>query len=186
MNIAMVKIVFLLGVCVFAVSGALLKNDNTTESINVNRCEIPTAAPKKIEEVINTCQDEIKIAILSEALEALNVNEHKVSREKRSAFSEDERKIAGCLLQCVYRKMRAVNEYGFPTVDGMVSLYTEGVTQKEYVLATLQAVTKCLVKAQKAYSLPTGVFQASKACDVAYDVFDCVSEEVAKYCGQTP
>lgn len=32
---------------------------------------------------------------ISEALEAFNVNEHKVSREKRSAFNEDEKKIAG-------------------------------------------------------------------------------------------
>lgn len=23
-------------------------------------------------------------------------------------------------------------------------------------------------------------------CDVAYDVFDCISEEIGKYCGQTP
>uniref|UniRef100_M3VHC4 Odorant binding protein 12 n=1 Tax=Ips typographus TaxID=55986 RepID=M3VHC4_IPSTY len=151
-----------------------------------NKCEIPTAAPKKIEDVINTCQDEIKIAILSEALEALNINEHKVSRKRRSTFNDDEKKIAGCLLQCVYRKMNAVNQYGFPTVDGLVSLYTEGITQKEYVLATLQSVTKCLGKAQKTYDIPAQNGTASTACDVAYGVFDCVSEEVAKYCGQTP
>lgn len=29
------------------------------------KCDIPPSAPKKIEEVINHCQDEIKIAILS-------------------------------------------------------------------------------------------------------------------------
>ncbi|XP_066138154.1 general odorant-binding protein 70 [Euwallacea fornicatus] len=151
-----------------------------------NKCEIPTAAPKRIEEVINTCQDEIKIAILSEALEALNVNEHKASRKRRSTFNEDEKKIAGCLLQCVYKKMKAVNEYGFPTVDGLVSLYTEGITQKEYVLATLQAVTTCLTKAQKTYAVASRNVTVSTSCDVAYSVFDCVSEEVAKYCGQTP
>ncbi|CAH1133249.1 unnamed protein product [Ceutorhynchus assimilis] len=151
-----------------------------------NKCQIPPTAPKRIEEVINSCQDEIKIAILSEALEAFNVNEHKLSREKRSAFNEDEKKIAGCLLQCVYRKMNAVNEYGFPTVDGLVSLYTEGITQKEYVLATLQGVTKCLSKAQKAHLITPLAVKASKSCDVAYDVFECVSGEVAKYCGQSP
>nr|QKV34991.1 Odorant binding protein 12a [Dendroctonus adjunctus] len=152
-----------------------------------NKCDIPLSAPKRIEEVINTCQDEIKIAILSEALEAFKVNEHQVvSRAKRSAFNEDEKKIAGCLLQCVYRKLNAVNEFGFPTVEGLVSLYTEGVTQKEYIAATRQAVTKCLDNAQNAHEIGAKPVEASKSCEVAYEVFDCVSLEVAKYCGQTP
>lgn len=30
-----------------------------------SKCDIPPTAPKKIEEVINQCQDEIKIAILA-------------------------------------------------------------------------------------------------------------------------
>jgi hypothetical protein len=30
-----------------------------------NKCDIPPTAPKKIEDVINQCQDEIKLAILS-------------------------------------------------------------------------------------------------------------------------
>ncbi|ENN81518.1 general odorant-binding protein 70 isoform X2 [Dendroctonus ponderosae] len=170
--------IFLVLVLVVFESLALQKN---------NKCDIPLSAPKRIEEVINTCQDEIKIAILSEALEAFKVNEHKVvSRAKRSAFNEDEKKIAGCLLQCVYRKLNAVNEYGFPTVEGLVSLYTEGVTQKEYVVATRQAVTKCLENAQKTHEISTKTVEASKSCEVAYEVFDCVSLEVAKYCGQTP
>ncbi|XP_050309237.1 general odorant-binding protein 70 [Anthonomus grandis grandis] len=175
------KVVLILVVSVLGVMnvGAELQKLN-------HNCEIPATAPKRIEEVINTCQDEIKIAILSEALEAFNVHEHKVSRTKRSTFNEDEKKIAGCLLQCVYRKMNAVNENGFPTVDGLVALYTEGVTQKEYVLATLQAVTKCLGTAQKKHFVTSKALEAAKSCDVAYDVFDCVSEEVAKYCGQTP
>lgn len=42
-----------------------------------------------------------------------------------------------------------VNERGFPTVEGLVALYSEGVDQKEYILATLQAVNKCLTTAQR-------------------------------------
>ncbi|XP_030765038.1 general odorant-binding protein 70 [Sitophilus oryzae] len=149
------------------------------------KCDIPATAPKKIEEVINTCQDEIKIAILSEALEVLSVNEEK-ARVKRSTFNPDEKRLAGCLLQCVYRKLDAVNENGFPTEEGLVTLYTEGVTQKEYVTATKQAVQTCLTQVQKKLLVTPLSLEESKVCDVAYDVFDCVSEEVAKYCGQTP
>ncbi|KAG5897507.1 hypothetical protein JTB14_030005 [Gonioctena quinquepunctata] len=38
------------------------------ETYQTNKCDIPPTAPKRIENVINQCQDEIKIAILSEAL----------------------------------------------------------------------------------------------------------------------
>nr|USH46141.1 odorant binding protein 11 [Apriona germarii] len=151
------------------------------------KCDIPSSAPKKIEETINQCQDDIKLAILSEALQALSVNEHTQSRAKREAFSNDEKRIAGCLLQCVYRKMNAVNEKGFPTVEGLVALYTEGISQKDYILATVQAVNLCLVKSQKKYLLtPQSIDENGKTCDIAYDVFECVSEEIGKYCGQTP
>ncbi|XP_068904969.1 general odorant-binding protein 70 isoform X1 [Tenebrio molitor] len=152
-----------------------------------NKCDIPPTAPKKIEDVINQCQDEIKLAILSEALEALSVNDHAKSRAKRETFSDDEKRIAGCLLQCVYRKMNAVNEKGFPTVEGLVGLYSEGVDQKDYIIATLQAVNVCLVKAQKKHvTKPQSLEEHGKTCDIAYDVFDCVSEKIGEYCGQTP
>nr|AIX97019.1 odorant-binding protein 25 [Monochamus alternatus] len=151
------------------------------------RCDIPPSAPKKVEDIINQCQDEIKLAILSEALQAFNVNEHTRSRAKRATFSEDEKRIAGCLLQCVYRKMNAVNEKGFPTVEGLVSLYTQGISQKDYILATIQAVNTCLFKSQRKYLItPQSIDENGKTCDIAYDVFDCVSDEIGKYCGQTP
>ncbi|CAH0558060.1 unnamed protein product [Brassicogethes aeneus] len=150
-------------------------------------CDIPQTAPKKIESVINECQDEIKVAILSEALEALNVNEHTKSRAKRDAFNNDEKRIAGCLLQCVYRKMNAVNKKGFPTTEGLVRLYTEGINQKEYILATLQSVSTCLVTAQKKHLItPQSIDEEGKTCDIAYDIFDCVSDKIGDYCGQTP
>ncbi|EFA04515.2 general odorant-binding protein 70 isoform X2 [Tribolium castaneum] len=157
------------------------------EDAKEKKCDIPPTAPKKIEDVINQCQDEIKLAILTEALEALNINEHTKSRAKRDTFSDDEKRIAGCLLQCVYRKMKAVNEKGFPTVEGLVALYSEGVTQKEYIIATLQAVNVCLNKAQKKHlTKPQSLEEHGKTCDIAYDVFDCVSERIGEYCGQTP
>ncbi|KAF7274662.1 odorant-binding protein 73a [Rhynchophorus ferrugineus] len=169
----------------FLVSFVIVCSCQALQDVIPKKCDIPATAPKKIEEVINTCQDEIKIVILSEALEALNINEEK-SRAKRSVFSPDEKRIAGCLLQCVYRKLEAVNEHGFPIEEGLVTLYTEGVTQKEYVLATRQAVNTCLTNVQKTYSVTPHSIQESKVCEVAYDVFECVSDEVAKYCGQTP
>lgn len=45
--------------------------------------------------------------------------------------------------------IKQLDPNGYPTVEGLVSLYTEGINQKEYILATLQAVTKCLGKTQK-------------------------------------
>nr|AQY18975.1 odorant-binding protein [Galeruca daurica] len=174
-------IIFIL-VCAATVLGAELEQTNYT-----NKCEIPASAPRKVEEFINQCQDDIKLAILSEALETLNVNENHHSRAKRAAFTDDEKRIAGCLLQCVYRKMKAVNEYGFPTADGLVSLYTSGIEHKEYIRTTIQSVNVCVKIAEKKYLVtPNSLDELGKTCDIAYDIFDCISDEIGKYCGQTP
>ncbi|KAJ8930710.1 hypothetical protein NQ314_016475 [Rhamnusium bicolor] len=80
-----------------------------------------------------------------------------------------------------------VNEKGFPTVEGLVTLYTEGITKKDYILATVQAVHLCLNKSQKKYlTTPQAIEEHGKTCTIAYEVFDCVSDEIGKYCGQTP
>ncbi|KAL3280579.1 hypothetical protein HHI36_003812 [Cryptolaemus montrouzieri] len=153
------------------------------------RCNIPPSAPKRIEKVINQCQDEIKVAILAEALQAVSLAESAKKRAKRETFTGEEKRIAGCLLQCVYRKMKAVNEKGFPTVEGLVALYTEGIENKEYILATLQSVNICLGRAQKQYlSTPQSLDdqEQGKVCEIAYDVFDCVADKIGQYCGQTP
>lgn len=80
-----------------------------------------------------------------------------------------------------------MNEQGFPTTEGLVSLYTTGVEDKGYKLATYQGVHNCLNLAQKTHlQTPQALEVPGKSCDIAYDVFDCVSEEVGRYCGQTP
>ncbi|KAK5645823.1 hypothetical protein RI129_004287 [Pyrocoelia pectoralis] len=166
------------------------------------KCQVPVAAPQNIEKVVNQCQDEIKTALLSEAFHFLSDKESVgASRRKRETFTNDERRIAGCLLQCVYRKMKAVNHNGFPTSEGLVALYTEGVLDKEYLVASHKAVNTCLIDAQKKH-LPTPqslqrksfnnltcrfIFFAvkGKTCDIAFDVFDCVSDRIGEYCGQS-
>lgn len=40
-----------------------------------------------------------------------------------------------------------VDENGLPTASGLVRLYTEGVTDRNYFLATVQAVHQCLTLA---------------------------------------
>lgn len=42
-----------------------------------------------------------------------------------------------------------VDEFGFPTVEGLLRIYSDGVTDQGYYLATLQAVQHCLGSAQK-------------------------------------
>lgn len=156
------------------------------------RCKVPTVAPKNIEKVINDCQEEIKVAILAEALNTLNEGRSQVSedvhnREKRQAFSNDEKRIAGCLLQCVYRRMNVLNKVGFPTMEGLVRLYSENVNDKEYLVATYQSVYTCVNMAKKVHLItPQSIEEVGKTCDIAYDVFDCVSEKIGEYCGQRP
>lgn len=47
-------------------------------------------------------------------------------------------------MQCVYRKNNAVDKNGWPTLDGLVNLYTDGVSEQGYFMATLRGVDRCL------------------------------------------
>lgn len=144
------------------------------------RCLSPATAPQRIEKVIAECQEEIKVAILQEALVDLQEPTDLLIRRKRQTFSEDERRIAGCLLQCVHKKAGAVDVTGFPTREGLVRLYAEGVQERGYYLATAAASQQCLRTAhQRRLRLqPSG----AQSCDLAYDIFECISNKISEYC----
>ncbi|KAG8320735.1 odorant binding [Homalodisca vitripennis] len=125
-------------------------------------CVPPATAPAKLEAVIEQCQDEIKQAVLEEALQVLGDASRELelasnTRSKRETFTSEERRIAGCLLQCVYRKVKAVDENGLPTVSGLVHLYSDGVSDRNYFLATLQAVHQCMTLANNRRAFNTQV-----------------------------
>ncbi|CAH0768711.1 unnamed protein product [Bemisia tabaci] len=171
-------------------------------------CKAPATAPQKLERVVEVCQNEIKFALLQEALNLLGlgiadedsseeeepVKESKnrtvtiapaKSRPKRdSSFSQEERRVAGCLLQCVYRKVKAVDDTGFPQAEGMVRLYSEGVQDNNYYSATVQAVERCVSFAQALkLKQPNQKFASGQTCDLAYDMFECISEKIERACG---
>ncbi|XP_046664694.1 general odorant-binding protein 70 isoform X2 [Homalodisca vitripennis] len=155
-------------------------------------CVPPATAPAKLEAVIEQCQDEIKQAVLEEALQVLGDASRELelasnTRSKRETFTSEERRIAGCLLQCVYRKVKAVDENGLPTVSGLVHLYSDGVSDRNYFLATLQAVHQCMTLANNRRAFNTQVEEdAGYTCDLAYDMFNCVSERIESICGRAP
>nr|AEA07662.1 odorant binding protein 4 [Apolygus lucorum] len=155
-------------------------------------CKAPTTAPRKLEKVINQCQEEIKYALLQEAPSVLGETVGLKTaltrnRSKRETFTGEERRIAGCLLQCVYRKMKALDETGFPTATGLVKIYSEGVEDRNYYLATIQGVQRCLSRElQSRNTNPSIVKAEGYSCDVAYDMFNCVSEQIEQLCGTSP
>ncbi|XP_025832483.1 general odorant-binding protein 70-like [Agrilus planipennis] len=83
--------------------------------------------------------------------------------------------------------MKAVNEFGFPRPDGLVTLYTEGVTDPEYIKGTFRAVNSCLANAKKTYATTLeSVKDDGTTCDVAFYTFDCISDLIDEYCKQNP
>ncbi|KAL1455592.1 hypothetical protein WDU94_009676 [Cyamophila willieti] len=173
------------------------------ESRKYSKCEPPTTAPQKLEKIIGQCQDEIKQALLQEALEVIDDVKHQIgnkqnnnhqasnnnkafiphTRTKRENFSGEERRVAGCLLQCVYRKVKAVDGNNFPSAEGLVRLYSEGVQDRNYFTATYQSVQFCMKLAEQVrQSKPNGVLDGGQTCDLAYDMFNCVSDQIEKFC----
>ncbi|XP_045493335.1 general odorant-binding protein 70 isoform X2 [Colias croceus] len=104
-------------------------------------------------------------------------------RNKREVpFTHDEKRIAGCLLQCVYRKVKAVDGYGFPTLEGLVSLYSDGVNERGYFMAVLDASRECLMKNHDKFSR-TVPMDNGLNCDISFDIFECISDRIGEYCG---
>ena len=56
-------------------------------------------------------------------------------------------------MQCIYRKNDAVDEYGWPTLDGLVNLYTDGVNEHGYFITVLRGTNTCLKGLAKKYNV---------------------------------
>lgn len=92
-----------------------------------------------------------------------------------------------CLMQCVYRRNDAVDHHGWPTLDGLVQLYTDGVHEQGYFMNALRSVDMCLKGASRKHKVHRSMHQPAKAslCYVAFDVFDCISDKIQEYCSKS-
>lgn len=87
-------------------------------------------------------------------------------------------------MQCIYRRNDAVDHHGWPTLDGLVDLYTDGVHEQKYFMHALRSVDYCLKGASRKHNVLRTKKPDEKAtlCYVAFDVFDCISDKVLEYC----
>lgn len=100
-----------------------------------------------------------------------------------TVISNEDKWIAGCLMQCVFRRNGAVDKLGYPTLDGITDLYTAGVSEQPFFMHVLRAVDKCLKTASVKYKIHKGQTPPKgETCDVSFDVFDCVSDSITDYC----
>lgn len=100
-------------------------------------------------------------------------------------LSHDDQWLVGCLIHCIYRKSGAIDRLGYPTLDGLVDLYTAGINDQPFFVYALRATNKCL----KNISNKHRVNRKKKplkgvSCSIAFDVFDCVTDLVSDYCGR--
>lgn len=47
-------------------------------------------------------------------------------------------------MHCLFSRNDAVNKHGWPTLDGLVNFYSEGVHEHGFFMATLRATDYCL------------------------------------------
>lgn len=108
-----------------------------------------------------------------------------------------------CLLHCIYSKNKALDNLGWPTLDGLVHFYSEGVQEHGYFMTTLRAVNVCLKEVSAKHHInrhkSPGKYQIEpllcnefysirviseqgQSCDVSFDLFDCISDKIAEYC----
>ncbi|XP_059224607.1 general odorant-binding protein 70 [Stomoxys calcitrans] len=95
----------------------------------------------------------------------------------------EDKRIAGCLLHCVYAKNNAIDKKGWPTLDGLVDFYSGGVNEHGFFMATLRSVNLCLRAVTNKYHVDRHKFpEKGESCDLAFDVFDCISDLITGYC----
>ncbi|CAD7004525.1 uncharacterized protein LOC101457903 [Ceratitis capitata] len=97
--------------------------------------------------------------------------------------SYEDKRIAGCLLHCIYARNNAIDKLGWPTLDGLVDFYSEGVNEHEFFMATLRSVNLCLHAITMKYRINRRKLpEHGESCDLAFDVFDCISDQITGYC----
>ncbi|EDS29696.1 conserved hypothetical protein [Culex quinquefasciatus] len=159
------------------------------------RCMSQPNVSKKVDKVIHECQEEIKMDLIEDVIRAYKEDWH--DRKKRESHEDDfqhptivsheDKWIAGCLMQCVYRKNNAIDKNGWPTLDGLVNLYTDGVNEQGYFMATLRGVDRCLKGTSMKFKVRRNdVAEQFEQCGVAFDVFDCISDMITNYCSDQP
>ncbi|XP_011183828.1 general odorant-binding protein 70 isoform X4 [Zeugodacus cucurbitae] len=95
----------------------------------------------------------------------------------------EEKRLAGCLLHCVYAKNNAIDKFGWPTLDGLVNFYSEGVNEHSFFMATLRSANLCLHAISIKYNINRRKLpKRGESCDLAFDVFDCISDQITGYC----
>ncbi|XP_061397135.1 uncharacterized protein LOC133332776 [Musca vetustissima] len=95
----------------------------------------------------------------------------------------EDKRIAGCLLHCVYAKNNAIDKNGWPTLDGLVDFYSGGVNEHGFFMATLRSVNLCLRAVTNKYHVDRRQLpEKGESCDLAFDVFDCISDQITGYC----
>lgn len=101
-------------------------------------------------------------------------------------LTHEDRWLAGCLMHCIFQKTHSVDKHGYPTLDGLVDLYTAGTEDQRYFIFTLRAVNKCLKLVSLKYHIHRNKYpHKAETCDIAFDVFDCISDSIAFYCNSS-
>ncbi|XP_031640646.1 histidine-rich glycoprotein [Contarinia nasturtii] len=97
-----------------------------------------------------------------------------------------DKRIAGCLMHCLYEKDHAIDPHtGYPTLDGLVNFYSDGVHEHGFFMTTLRSVDYCLKGASHKYHINRHHKPSAEiSCDLAFDIFDCVSDKITEYCSK--
>lgn len=88
-------------------------------------------------------------------------------------------------MNCLYQKNGVIDKSGWPSLDGLVNFYSDGVHEHGFFMTVLRASDYCLKGASIKYHISRhSIPSMDLNCDVAFDLFDCVSDKITEYCSQ--
>ncbi|KAL0266849.1 UNVERIFIED_CONTAM: hypothetical protein PYX00_009287 [Menopon gallinae] len=148
------------------------------------RCEDDDGVlPDKLQAALTACQNDLESLIrhgfFHGLAEAIRAGKRGPERSKRDGSYPERQEIAGCMLLCMFRKLKMVDEDEIPTVEGLIKHLGERVKQRGYFLAMTQAVQQCVAVGKK---LAVPKDNTSHKCVVSYKIFDCIRGQMAEYC----
>lgn len=72
---------------------------------------------------------------------------------------------------------------GWPTIDGLVDFFSDGVNDHDYFINIVRAVDVCLQGSSiKQHVTLTERPTKADLCDISYDTFDCITDKIVEYC----
>lgn len=77
-----------------------------------------------------------------------------------------------------------MDKNGWPTLEGLLQFYSEGLHDQEFFMTIFRASEICLNFFISKNKTSEKEHEYGDKCDVAFNIFDCIADQITGYCSE--